>query len=192
MLLTVDREGGVLRRSVFSTRGCNGSRGKPTNEDMSLLKDGDKRSVASTPVGNAFRAHMLAYRMNQMVGVEKSTAANTSKEYRSTFGITRFFSPALVILDVPVVRVVRSVRYSPAVVRDHDEGVRQVTWRQVGRQRRETPCEGVKKYAQQVHPLKNKLTLVNAKLSYPIPIAAGRALDLNPTLVRKPPRTVAS
>lgn len=36
-------------------------------------------------------------------------------------------SPALVILDVPVVRVVRPVRYPPAMVRNHDKGVRQVT-----------------------------------------------------------------
>ena len=37
-----------------------------------------------------------------------------------------WFSPAFVVLDVAMVRVVRPVRYPPAVVRYQDEGVRQV------------------------------------------------------------------
>ena len=38
------------------------------------------------------------------------------------------FSPAFVVVDVAMVRVVRPVRYPPAVVRYQDERVRQVPW----------------------------------------------------------------
>lgn len=38
------------------------------------------------------------------------------------------FSPAFVVIDVAMVRVVRTVRYPPAVVRYEDKRVRQVAW----------------------------------------------------------------
>lgn len=49
-----------------------------------------------------------------------------------------WFSPAFVVIDVAMVRVVRPVRYPPAVVRYQDERVRQVAW---ARDRaHHTPC----------------------------------------------------
>lgn len=70
--------------------------------------------------------------MNETVVLGKRRAAadtktlNSTEIFRSLLSSRGFFSPALVVLDVPVVRVVRPVRYPPAVVRHHDEGVRQV------------------------------------------------------------------
>lgn len=56
MLLTVDREGGVLREKTFSRLNDNqhevyGSRGEQTKQENTLLNGDDETSAASTAAG---------------------------------------------------------------------------------------------------------------------------------------------
>lgn len=143
MDLTVDREGGVLntRKYVFNMQGVaelqhEGVLGLvvnvQNNRPCSTMATRGLWPVVPWLTLSARTFGVSHGRNDWSMEVKCRKRLILRKIVRRLFSCF-FLSPALVILHMPVVRVVRPVRYPPAVVRDHDKGVRQVAWRREGR-----------------------------------------------------------
>lgn len=133
MRFTVDREGGVLGETEKLVRtkqqvSANLSR---TNLGRAAYVQAQKHE--HSPVLSPYLRLPGARRSErQLEGTGLREPKSTGDTQMST---NQQDSPALVVLDMSVVGVVGPVRYPPAVVGDHDEGVRQMTFGKEGQER---------------------------------------------------------